>query len=47
MLLNLLDRADLFIADHPVRVESHVQDVIQLLLIGIWAWEGLAKEPFL
>ncbi|GAU43039.1 hypothetical protein TSUD_329370 [Trifolium subterraneum] len=48
----LLDRTDLFIADHPVGVESRVQDVIQQLksqqskdslLIGIWGMGGIGK----
>ncbi|MCH96969.1 TMV resistance protein N, partial [Trifolium medium] len=48
----LLDRTDLFIADHPVGVESRVQDIIQLLnsqqskdsiLIGIWGMGGIGK----
>ncbi|CAK8543032.1 unnamed protein product [Lathyrus sativus] len=48
----LLDRTDLFIAEHPVGVESRVQDVIQLLnsqqsedslLIGIWGMGGIGK----
>jgi hypothetical protein len=49
---NLLDRTDLFVADHPVGVESRVQDVIQLLnnqqskdtlLLGIWGMGGIGK----
>jgi len=52
MLLILLVRADLFVVNHPVGVESRVQDVIQLLnsqqskdslLIGIWGMGGIDK----
>jgi AAA+ ATPase superfamily predicted ATPase len=48
----LLDKTDLFVADHPVGVESRVQDVIQLLnsqkskdplLLGIWGMGGIGK----
>src|SRR4051794_10606236 len=49
---NLLDRTDLFVADHPVGVDSRVQDIIQLLnsqeskdplLLGIWGMGGIGK----
>ncbi|AES86808.1 disease resistance protein RPV1 isoform X1 [Medicago truncatula] len=48
----LLDKTDLFIADHPVGVESRVQDMIQLLdtqlsnkvlLLGMWGMGGIGK----
>ncbi|XP_045797631.1 disease resistance protein RUN1-like [Trifolium pratense] len=48
----LLDKTDLFVADHPVGVESRSQDVIQLLnshrskdslLIGMWGMGGIGK----
>ncbi|KEH23573.1 disease resistance protein (TIR-NBS-LRR class) [Medicago truncatula] len=49
---NLLDRTDLFVADHPVGVKSRVQDIIQLLnsqesksplLLGVWGMGGIGK----
>jgi len=49
---DLLKRRDLFVADHPVGVESRVQDVIQLLcsqaskdplLLGICGIGGIGK----
>ncbi|XP_058749234.1 disease resistance protein RUN1-like isoform X2 [Vicia villosa] len=49
---SLLDRTYLFVADHPVGVDSRVQDVIQLLnsqeskdpvLIGLWGMAGIGK----
>ena len=49
---HLLDKTDLFIADHPVRVESRVLDMIQLLdipfsndvlLLGMWGMGGIGK----
>lgn len=48
----LLDKTDLFVADHPVGVDSRVQDIIQLLnsqeskdplLLGIWGMGGIGK----
>ncbi|CAI8586600.1 unnamed protein product [Vicia faba] len=50
----LLDKADLFIANNPVGVESRVQDMIQLLqkdikqsndvlLLGMWGMGGVGK----
>ncbi|MCH79268.1 disease resistance protein (TIR-NBS-LRR class) [Trifolium medium] len=48
----LLDKTKLFVADHPVGVESRVQDVIKLLnsqkskeplLLGIWGMGGIGK----
>jgi replication-associated recombination protein RarA len=48
----LLDKTDLFIADHPVRVESRVLDMIQLLdtsfsndvlLLVMWGMGGIGK----
>jgi len=48
----VLHKADLFIADNPVGLESRVQDVIQLLdiqrsndvlLLGIWGMGGIGK----
>ncbi|RHN45762.1 putative TIR domain, P-loop containing nucleoside triphosphate hydrolase [Medicago truncatula] len=48
----LLDRTELFVADHPVGVDSRVQDVVQLLncheskdplLLGIWGMGGIGK----
>ena len=48
----MLDKTDLFVADHPVGVESRVQDVIELLnsqkskdplLLGIWGMGGIGK----
>ena len=48
----MLDNTDLFTADHPVGVESRVQDIIQLLdiqrsnnvlLLGMWGMGGIGK----
>ncbi|CAI8613796.1 unnamed protein product [Vicia faba] len=52
LVTNLLDKTDLFVADHPVGVDSRVQDIIQLLssqeskdplLLGIWGMGGIGK----
>ncbi|XP_045833274.1 disease resistance-like protein CSA1 [Trifolium pratense] len=52
LVTRLLDKTELFVADHPVGVESRVQDVIQLLnsqkskdplLLGIWGMGGIGK----
>ncbi|XP_058729053.1 disease resistance protein RPV1-like [Vicia villosa] len=49
---HLLDKTDLFVADHPVGVESRVLDMIQLLdtpfsndvlLLGMWGMGGIGK----
>ncbi|KAK7286874.1 hypothetical protein RJT34_22195 [Clitoria ternatea] len=49
---HLLDKKDLFIADHPVGVETRVQDIIQrlnsqrsndVLILGIWGMGGVGK----
>jgi len=48
----LLDKTELFVADHPVGLESRVQEVIQQLysqkskdplLLGIWGMGGIGK----
>ncbi|KAI9077633.1 hypothetical protein K1719_040408 [Acacia pycnantha] len=48
----ILDKKDLFIADHPVGVNSRVQDLIKMsrnhpqnrvLLLGIWGMGGIGK----
>ena len=48
----MLDMKDLFIANHPVGVESRVQEVIKLLknqqfedplVLGIWGMGGIGK----
>nr|WIL59988.1 nodulation protein [Melilotus officinalis] len=48
----LLDKTDLFVANHPVGVESRVQDMIHLLdthqsndvlLLGMWGLGGIGK----
>ncbi|GAU38593.1 hypothetical protein TSUD_266320 [Trifolium subterraneum] len=52
LVTRLLDKTELFVADHPVGVESRVQEVIQLLnsqkskdplLLGIWGMGGIGK----
>ncbi|PNY18143.1 disease resistance protein (TIR-NBS-LRR class), partial [Trifolium pratense] len=52
LVTHLLDKTELFVADHPVGVESRVQDVIQLLnsqkskvplMLGIWGMGGIGK----
>ncbi|XP_054780308.1 disease resistance protein RPV1-like isoform X2 [Prosopis cineraria] len=49
---NILDKKDLFVTDHPVGVDSRVQDVISMLqkhqskdvvLVGIWGMGGIGK----
>ncbi|PNY07227.1 disease resistance protein (TIR-NBS-LRR class) [Trifolium pratense] len=52
LVTHLLDKTKLFVADHPVGLESRVKDVIQLLnckksnnplLLGIWGMGGIGK----
>ncbi|KEH29087.1 disease resistance protein (TIR-NBS-LRR class) [Medicago truncatula] len=52
LVTHLLDKTELFVADHPVGLESRVRDVIQLLsrqkskdpqLLGIWGMGGIGK----
>ena len=51
-MTSLLDSTDLFVAKHPVGVDSRVQDLIQILnyqklddvlLLGIWGMGGIGK----
>jgi replication-associated recombination protein RarA len=49
---DLLGKTDMFVAEHPVGIESRVKDVVQLLnckqsnnvlLLGIWGMGGIGK----
>ncbi|KAJ7961790.1 Disease resistance protein (TIR-NBS-LRR class) [Quillaja saponaria] len=49
----MLDKSFLFVAKHPVGIESRVHDVIPLIgigsgsvrIIGIWGMSGIGKQP--
>ncbi|XP_028763098.1 TMV resistance protein N-like [Neltuma alba] len=49
---NVLDKKDLFVADHPVGLDNHVREVITMLqshqpedvvMVGIWGMGGVGK----